>query len=226
MYLAHYSKDLYNTNMVNKQQLKNIWYQVPPSYYYSLNLGQRWWHDKKWEVLKKLMTDNDFSPKTILEIGCAAGHLTKFTQDLFPRARVYGIDIYKPAIIEAKMRYPEINFQVADAHKLPFKKNYFDLVLCSETIEHVLEPNKMLAEIKRVISPKGHVVLEMDSGSPLFRFIWYVWTHFGKGRVWHGSHLHPFSEKELEQLIKRQNFCIVRKKLSHFGMAVSFLLTK
>jgi len=211
---------------MSKKQLKNIWGQVPPDYYYSLNLGQRLWHDTKWDVLKKLMTQDNFEPKTILEIGCAAGHLTKFTQDLFPKAKVWGIDIYKPAIIEAKMRYPEINFQVADAHKLPFNKNYFDLVLCSETIEHVLEPAKMLAEIKRVLKTDGRVVLEMDSGSPLFRFIWYVWTHFGKGRVWHGSHLHPFSEKELEQVIRRQNFHINQKKLSHFGMAVSFLLTK
>lgn len=108
---------------------------------------------------------------TILEIGCAAGHLTKLLSEHYPKTKVTGIDVYKKAILEAKKRFPKLSFLVADAHKLPFQENFFDLVISSETIEHVVDPQKMLNEIARVLKPAGSAIIEMDSGNWLFRLI-------------------------------------------------------
>lgn len=210
---------------LKQPDLETIWAQVPPDYYFKLNYFQNLWHEWKWMILKYLMTRNNQQPKKILEVGCAAGHLTALIASVFPKAEVIGIDVYKDAVVEAKARYPKLKFLVADAHKLPFKNQSFDLVVSSETIEHVVDPSLMLSEIKRVLKPKGHAIVEMDSGSLLFRCIWFVWSNFGKGRVWHDAHLHPFRGGELESLILTRGFNITEKQFSHFGMAVSFLLT-
>jgi ubiquinone/menaquinone biosynthesis C-methylase UbiE len=175
--------------------------------------------------MKQLILHSQPSPKNILEIGCASGHLTSLLADLFPKAKVTGIDIYTPAIKAAKSRFPHINFKVADAQKLPFASDTFDLVLTSETIEHVLDPAQMLHEIGRVLKSSGKALIEMDSGSLLFRLIWFGWSRWGKGRVWKEAHLHPFTSEELESLIKNNGLDVSSKVLSHLGMAVTFLVT-
>ncbi len=206
-------------------QLEDIWAEVPSDYYFNLNALQRLWHEWKWLVLKYLATLDAYDPKTILEVGCAGGHLSGLLAQLFPEARITGVDVYAPAIKEAKKRFPQLTFKAADAHSLPFKTHTFDLVLSSETIEHVVDPAKMLGEIARVMKPGGKAIVEMDSGSALFRLIWFFWTRWGRGVVWKNAHLHPFSASELECLIKGNGFIIKRKILSHFGMAVSFLIS-
>ena len=214
--------------IVDEKTLREIWAEVPPDYYFKLNYWQNLWHEWKWLVIKHLSTlemEKQGEAIKILEVGCAGGHLSGLLARIFPKAKIFGIDVYAPAILEAKKRFPKITFKVADAHKLPFKKGTFDLVVCSETIEHVVDPKKMLEEISRVMKKGGRTVVEMDSGSPLFRIIWYFWTHLGKGKVWRHAHLHPFSSHELESLIRGNGFSIRKRVFSHFGMAVSFLVT-
>lgn len=213
-------------SLPHKRFLNEIWTQVPADYYFKLNYFQKLWHERKWQVFKQLFNSIAKEPKTVLEIGCSGGHLTGKLAEHFPHAKITGIDVYKPAIEEARTRFPRLKFLVADAHKLPFKSRSFDLILTSETIEHVVDPGKMLTEIYRVLKNDGAALIEMDSGSWLFRCIWWLWTNFGKGKVWKNAHLHPFTEKELEQLILKSDFILKHKIFSHFGMAVSFLVTK
>lgn len=210
----------------DKETLEKIWAEVPPDYYNKLNYGQKLWHEWKWLIIKHLITQNHKRPNKILEVGCSNGHLAGFIASLYPKASVVGIDVYEDAIKLARRSYPKIKFKIADAHRLPFRDNSFDLIVCSETIEHVLNPKKVLYEISRVMKKDGEALVEMDSGSPMFRFIWYFWTNFGKGRVWKYAHLHPFTARELENLISANGFLIKQKTLSHFGMAVSFLISK
>ncbi len=48
---------------------------------------------------------------------------------------------------------------VGDAQKLPFASESFDTVFCSQVLEHVPEPWKALAEMRRVLKPGGHLIL-------------------------------------------------------------------
>ena len=48
---------------------------------------------------------------------------------------------------------------VGDAHKLPFKNEEFDTVLCSEVLEHLHSPEIALAEMKRVLKSGGILIL-------------------------------------------------------------------
>lgn len=211
---------------MNHGYLVKIWNQVPVDYYdigISKNPLQRFWHTRKLEVFKELIGQQ--KPKTILDIGCASGTMTNNISQTLPKSKITAVDVYPAAIDYAKRKYPHIRFLVADAHKLPFKDNLFDLVICYETIEHVVNPAMVLKEIRRVAKKNGLVIIEMDSGSPLFRIVWWVWEKT-KGRVWQGSHLHPFRHRELEKVILNAKFKVVKKRLSHLGMAVSFFLKK
>lgn len=210
-------------NMVlSKKQLRKIWEQVPPDYYekgIEGNIFQRTWHNWKWQALKSFLTKIDPNPKKILDVGCASGHITSRIAQLFPSAKVIGVDAYKKTIDYGQKIHPEVQFLHADAHKLPFDNNTFGIVTCIETLEHVLNPPEVLAEIHRVLARKGVLVIGQDTDSLLFNIIWGIWTKT-KGRVWAGSHLHPFKPKELEKLFRDLGFKILEKRYSQFGLEV------
>lgn len=211
---------------MNKKNLETIWNQVPPDYYEEglrKNIFQYIWHTNKIKTFKKLINFKQY--KNILDVGCAAGTLTNKISQICPGGYVTGVDIYSDAIDFAKKKYPHIKFIKADAHKLPFESNFFDLIICYETIEHVDKPEEVLAQIRKVLNKNGTAIITMDSGNFLFRIVWWFWEKT-KGKVWQGAHLHPFHHNELENVIKNAKFKIVKKHFSHLGMEVSFVLSK
>lgn len=50
---------------------------------------------------------------------------------------------------------------VADIHELPIADHSFDFVLCTEVLEHVADPRRVLAELYRVLRPGGAVLLSV-----------------------------------------------------------------
>lgn len=210
----------------NQKDLTHIYAQVPPDYYEKgkkNNILQWYWHSRKWANLDKL---SEKEPLNILDVGCSSGHILNKFGLKFPKAELTGVDISQFFINFAKKRYPKINFSLADAHKLPFEKNSFDLVICTETLEHVVDPQKVLKEIKRVLRPSGYGLISMDTGNWLFNIVWAVWTKFGPGKVWRGSHIFEFNEKKLERRIRAADFKIIAKNKGVFGMSVYFRVTK
>ncbi len=216
------------------KNLEEIWRQVPPDYYQKgvkNNLFQWIWHTWKWtsmekffKKLKKVSFGNN-KPSKILDVGCASGFLTSQIADLFPLSESFGVDSYTEAIRFGQKSYPNIKFRYADAHKLPFKNGSFDLITCIETLEHLENPKGAICEMYRCLKNDGYILIGQDTDNLLFKTIWMIWTK-RRGKVWHNSHLHPYSPKRLEKLIKGCELKIIKKRFSHLGMEVFFLIQK
>lgn len=99
--------------------------------------------------------------KKVLDLGCGDGVLSYLLWK--EGAQVYGIDnsdlAIKFAIEKHKDFETNCRFSVTDCCRTGFDANCFDSVVCSDVIEHVSEPLKLLGEIKRVLKPGGHGVL-------------------------------------------------------------------
>jgi hypothetical protein len=93
--------------------------------------------------------------QTALDVGCAEGYFMNIVRKR-SGAEVWGIDLSTVAIAKAHEKYG-LPVAGADATSLPFADGSFDLVFSTETIEHVLEPDVMLAELRRV--SRGTVVV-------------------------------------------------------------------
>lgn len=199
--------------------------QVPLDYYQKgvkNNVLQRVWHARKLQMVLKQI---DNSPKSILDVGCASGWFLSRIHKKYPKAKCTGVDIYKEAIFYGRRKYPKISFKVSDAHKLPFKAQTFDLIVCTEVLEHVEDPAGAIMEMKRVLSKNGRLVIELDSGSILFTIVWYLWG-LSRGKVWHHAHLHSFTVGKLERLLKKSGFAIEGKRQFNLGMAMVFSARK
>lgn len=209
-----------------KLQQQEIWGKVPVDYYQkgtTSNFFQKIWHHFKLKSAKKILKNHQFNK--CLDIGCASGYMLSKMALTYPYAKYFGLDVYNEAIKSAKIIYPNIEFQVGFAERLPFKNESFDLITFYETIEHVENPQLALKEIKRVLRKTGIAVIAMDSGSFLFRLVWLIWENT-TGKVWKGAHLHPFHHSELEKLIKKSGLKIKEKFFTHLGMEVTFILVK
>jgi SAM-dependent methyltransferase len=69
-----------------------------------------------------------------------------------------------------------------DAESLPFACRSFDLIILTETLEHLLDPSHALAEIARLLRPEGHLVLTVPNKNRLtvnpFALIRCLWGSF------------------------------------------------
>ncbi len=77
---------------------------------------------------------------------------------------------------------PRFTFIACDGCDMkPIASNTFDTVFCIQVVEHVMEPNKMMAEISRVLKPGGHVVLLAPQTSTVHM---YPQHYYNFTRMW------------------------------------------
>src|SRR5260221_5454081 len=99
------------------------------------------------------------SGKIVLDLACGDGYGSLY---LAGRAkRVYGIDISGPTIAQAKQKYSRRNleFVVGSCVEIPLADHLVDVVVSFETIEHHDEHARMLSEFKRVLKPRGLLII-------------------------------------------------------------------
>lgn len=93
----------------------------------------------------------------ILDI--AAGTGTSSMALLVPGVKIVAADFSKGMLEEGKKRYPELEFVFADAMKLPFGDNEFDVVTMSFGLRNVSDRTVALKEFFRVLKPSGRLVI-------------------------------------------------------------------
>lgn len=102
---------------------------------------------------------------SILDFGCGTGdHVT------YPLARlghrVLGVDMHEPSIQEAQRRYPLPNllFRTARLESLIQEGVAVDLIICSEVLEHLQQPQDCLILLRRLLKPNGAVIITTPNG--------------------------------------------------------------
>jgi len=87
--------------------------------------------------------------RSVLEVGCGTGHFTRWLEE--QELSAVGLDLSAAMLTEAKTAN-QIPFVQADAHRLPFADNVFDLTAFITTLEFLEAPREALAEASRVAS--------------------------------------------------------------------------
>ena len=207
---------------MTETEFEEILGQVPPDYYekgVKTNLFQRYWHTRKWNILKEFIPINSKKSIKLLDIGCADGTTTTQISKMSNLLDVTGIDYFKGAVDHAKKRNSNIKFVHADVHKLPFKDASYEMVTAIETLEHLKNPNQAFREIFRILKPRGYLIIGQDTNSLLFRLIWFLWTRW-RGSVWKNSHISCMRPKDLMKVLKKQGFKVEKSKIINFGMEI------
>jgi ubiquinone/menaquinone biosynthesis C-methylase UbiE len=105
---------------------------------------------------------NEYSFDTFIDIGGAEGYTAYLVRELF-KAKVMSTDLSENACKMAKEIF-KIDALACDIHQLPFQDEGFDIVLCSETIEHVTDYKLAIKELLRIT--KNVLIITVPHESP------------------------------------------------------------
>ena len=124
-------------------------------FYQSANPLVSYLHNRRIEIVR------DFTRKTnsrsLLEVGSGDGYVLKALSDL--PVSLTGIEISEKRIERSRALVPQAEIVAGDAREMPFADHSFDIVVCSEVLEHVPEPERAIEEMKRVVRPGGLVIV-------------------------------------------------------------------
>jgi ubiquinone/menaquinone biosynthesis C-methylase UbiE len=147
-------------------------------------------------ILSKIKT----KPTSVLDVGAGSAWVAKHFS--MHQVNVVSLDISKSNVEKAKINVPDKKHSpiVADSFKLPFLNNSFQIVVASEIIEHVVDPNKFVEELFRVIKPSGKLIITTPYKEKLR---YYLCIHCNEKTPVH-AHIHSFDEKKLLSLLPKE----------------------
>jgi len=109
------------------------------------------------------------SPKSILDFGCGEGFLVERLRERGVAMPGYvGVDLRSEAVQLARERNPDMEFRTVDIFEWPRREVRFDLVIASEVLEHLYEPERYL---ERLVQVSSRALLLTVPHEPWFRLL-------------------------------------------------------
>lgn len=99
--------------------------------------------------------------KIVLDIACGEGYGTNLLSK--SAKNVVGVDIDKITVCNANEKYASKNTKISYLEgsliSIPFEDNYFDVIVCFESIEHISDHDRALSEFIRVLKDDGLLII-------------------------------------------------------------------
>lgn len=182
-------------------------------YYARANPLIRWVESRRLAAIRTLL---DALPQhRILEVGCGGGHVLR----MFPQNELVGVDVSGEMIRRAERNL--MGFRVA-LHKgeladLDLPAAGFDRIICTEVLEHVVDPHGLLSQIARLLAPSGRAVITLPNDALIHRIkSAIVWSGLSRlpmfRRIsWGGDeyHLHVWTPSQMRDLLS-EHFVVQR----------------
>ncbi len=188
---------------------KKFWDKLSPKYDQFI---QKWWKIYASTLLDKISEDVS-SSCIVLEVACGTGLVALKIAE--KASRVYGVDISSQMISEAKKKMTEkgfenVDFSIEDAYNLPFDNNMFDTVICNNALHNMVNPQKALSEINRVLKPKGQFIATIVGigEKRKYKIAMAIYHLFG-GKL---PTFHKLNLDESTNMIAESGFAIVKKE--------------
>lgn len=105
-------------------------------------------------------------PVSILDVGCGTGEFARRIGEWLPEATILGVDILEGSVELARRNAADLGeratFRTGDAYALDVPDGAFDLVVNRHMLQSVPEPERIVAELRRVARPGGRVHLLVE----------------------------------------------------------------
>jgi len=110
-----------------------------------------------------------------LDVGCGPGWALEDAAKLAGgKGEFYGVDLSPLMVEKAQADYagrPNFHFIVSNAESIPLESGSFDVIICTNSFHHYLNPGKAMAEFYRLLRPGGRLcILDPTSDRKIVRF--------------------------------------------------------
>lgn len=195
-------RNLKNRNDKKTNKITSIARQFGKEYFdgdRNYGYGGYFYNPKYWsEVVKDFKKKYKLNKQSrILDVGCGKGFMLYEFQKLIPNIKLYGLDISKYAV-QNSVRSIRKKLIIGNCTKLPYKSNFFDLVISINTLHNLPKTQcvKAIKEIQRVTKKNSFITVDAYKNN-LEKKRMLMWNLTAK------TILH---EKKWEKLFKYCNF--------------------
>lgn len=143
----------------------------------------------------------EFDGKAVLEVGC----------NVFgPIHYVCGKKSFKVGVdplignLYKEIASKEIHYIRGVGENLPFATGRFDVVICHNVLDHVVDPKKVVSEIFRVTKRGGVLLLCVNAFSSIIRVLKPIVEHFDRIHPYH------FFPKEIKRMTESCGFTVLK----------------
>ena len=156
---------------------------------------------------------------TMLDLGCGEGRHIFGLMEKFPDLKCIGLDPHIESLDKAfeglkfleSISNTKTNFLSGSAYSLPFSDDSFDLVICSEVLEHLHDYKDAIKEINRVLKPGGQFLASVPAEFPE-KICWLLSEAYQNQP---GGHLRIFKKNELIKEVAEHNFSFESSQRFH-----------
>jgi len=156
---------------------------------------------------------------TMLDLGCGEGRHIFGLMEKFPDLKCIGLDPHIESLEKAfeglkfleSISNSKTNFLSGSAYSLPFSDDSFDLVVCSEVLEHLHDYKDAIKEINRVLKPGGQFLASVPAEFPE-KICWFLSEAYQNQP---GGHLRIFKKNELIKEVAEHNFSFESSQRFH-----------
>ena len=152
----------------------------------------------------------------VLEVGCGGGATTRAMVAARPDLAIHACDLSRTAIRAARTQGAGIPYVVCSVNDLPYRDEIFDAVVFYDVLEHIIDADRSLDEIYRVLRPGGWLAATVPVEGQPGTFEWLRWK-----LRWHDDlkayakgHVQRFTYRGLRTMLRRHGLRPVRWQYS------------
>ena len=142
--------------------------------------------------------------KTIIDVGCGEGYLLYCLEKKYPQSSLFGLDLTNGRIQATKKHVPKAKLLRGDIFELPFPDNTFDVVICSELLEHLTDYPKAISELIRIT--KKRLIVTVPNELPLIK----VMCPRCKTKHYLDEHVNFFTEEKIRYPFAKRSDITIR----------------
>jgi len=170
-----------------------------------------WYVRRELRALRKKLGSQQIA---ILDAGSGYGQYTYFMANKMKPASIHAVDVKEEWISDCKEfftteKYPEVSFAIEDLTKLN-AENQYDLIVCVDVMEHIVEDETVFANFSRALKPGGYVIINSPSifgGSDV---------HDDEDESFIGEHARDgYSHTDLEDKLRNQGLTTYQYKYTY-----------
>lgn len=151
----------------------------------------------------------------VLDAGCGRSLFTEIRPD-WP-FKVVAADVDLDLVRSRRAEFPAVRWAVGDAQPLPFRDAAFDALFAGELVEHLPDPSAGVAEFRRVLRPRGTLILTTPNRRRLANVV------DRSERPYSPDHLSELSYDEVHRLLDASGFDVLSATGLHLELFLNWL---
>lgn len=166
--------------------------------------------------------------KRVLDLGCGDGLFGSYLKEK-TGCELVGIDANARGLNKASARGYDQAILIEDLNTqpLPLQNERFDLIICKDILEHLLDPAILLKESFRILADSGFVLVHVPNHFPFYYRLKFLFSndidtqgYYPESEEWNFPHVRFYTFSGLTRLMKNSGFKIIYNLTENFAFVM------